>query len=59
MRDRDVADHRPRWQFAVVLLAAGALVLVLAMTVLPDDGCGSWVEQLNFLERSDLCHPNR
>lgn len=43
---------------AVVVTAIGAVV-VLAMTVAPKDGCGSWPEQLNFFETSDLCTGSR
>lgn len=53
-------EHRRRSVLVGGSLAVTVLILVLvAMFVLPDDGCGSWVEQLNFLESSDLCRGNR
>lgn len=53
-------EHRRRSVLVGGSLAVTALILVLvAMFVLPDDGCGSWVEQLNFLESSDLCRGDR
>lgn len=55
-------EHRRRSVLVGGSLAVTALILILvlvAMFVLPDDGCGSWVEQLNFLESFDLCRGNR
>lgn len=51
---------KARWRapvgvVAALLIAAFIVTVVLAMTVAPKDGCGSWPEQLNFLETSDLC----
>ena len=53
-------EHRRGSVLVGGALAITALLVVLVgMPVLPDDGCGSWVEQLNFVETSDLCRGTR
>ena len=48
-----------RGALGATLVALVAAVVFLAMTVAPNDGCGSWPEQLHFLETSDLCTGSR
>jgi len=55
------AEHRARSVLVggALVITAFVVVVVVAMLVVPDDGCGSWVEQLNFVESSDLCRGTR
>ena len=39
----------------MVLVGLTVVVVTVAMTLAPKDGCGSWPEQLNPFETSDLC----
>lgn len=50
---------RTRLARAAAVVMAIVVVVVLSMTVAPKDGCGSWPEQLNFSETSDLCTGSR